>query len=46
MKFLEKIETGPFLIEMYDLSIREMSDREGFSYDDVGIVLTAKIFAE
>lgn len=46
MRFLEKIETGPFLIETYNLSIKEISGYKEFSSGDISAVLIIKVFAK
>jgi len=45
-RFLEKMEAGPFLIEIYNLSVREISSNEDSLSNNVDTVLTIKVFTK
>lgn len=52
-KFLEKLENGPFLIEVTDLNIKRITEKElrlkeftGFTVGDTGISLLIKIYTK
>lgn len=53
MRFFEKIETAPYLIEIQDLSIKKLTESElklesyqGFSLGDINSSLTIKVYAQ
>ena len=53
LRFLERIETGPYLIEIKDLSIQKLNSSDlvskeypGLSVNDVKAILTLKVFTE
>lgn len=43
-KFLEKIETGPYLIELQNLSVKKLTEGKLVSPEDVSVSLTAKVY--
>jgi len=53
LRFLERIETGPYLIEIKDLSIQKLNSSDlvskeypGLSVNDVKAILTLNVFTE
>jgi Tfp pilus assembly protein PilO len=53
LRFLERIEAGPYLIEIKDLSIQKLNSSDlvskeypGLSVNDVKAILTLKVFTE